>query len=647
MKETKFKQTLVQTKDERRKTKEGTRHCERSEAIQGGFKMTEVGMIPCDWEVKPFKNVATLINGRAYSQNELLERGKYRVLRVGNFGTNDSWYYSNLELPEKMYCNKGDLLYCWSCTYGAYIWDEEKTIYHYHIWKIADLKAEKRYLQYILNNDVVQQMNSSNGSTMSHITKDFLENRLFAFPPTIKEQQRIANALSDVDTLIANLEKLIAKKKNIKQGAMQQLLTGKKRLPGFAPDERTGSRPTDERRKECHSERSAKREVEESNGYKMTELGMIPSDWEVKSVGKLLKIGHGRDYKNLKSGNVPVYGTGGYMTSVNDYLYEGETVCIGRKGTIDKPFYHTGKIWTVDTLFYTYGFNGCIPKFIYYAFCLVDWLAMNEASGVPSLTSKNIEDVLLRIPPSKAEQTAIANVLSDMDAEISALETKLAKYRTLKTGMMQQLLTGKIRLFNAKSETKSAENNRVVPIAFKRAVLAAEIAHRLCAEPTFGHVKMEKMLFLAEKMCELDINSSYHRDAAGPYDNRALRSVDSQLEKQKWFKFIRSDKGNHYIPLEKRGGHSQYFDRYYSECRSVFDNIINTFKTAKTEQCEIVATLYSAWEDFLNQGLNPTDDQIVTEVLTNWNESKKRISRDRWEKALSWMKENSFVPRRT
>ena len=414
MKETKFKQTLVQTK-------EGSRHCEeRSDvAIQGGFKMTEVGMIPNDWKVKPFKNVATLINGRAFSQSELLERGKYRVLRVGNFGTNDSWYYSNLELPEKMYCNKGDLLYCWSCTYGAYIWNEEKTIYHYHIWKIADLKAEKGYLQYILNNDVAQQMNSSNGSTMSHITKGFLENRLFAFPPTIEEQQRIANALSDVDTLINNLEKLIAKKKNIKQGAMQQLLTGRKRLPGFAP-----AKPT----------------------YKQTELGKIPADWEVKNVGKLLKIGHGRDYKNLKSGNVPVYGTGGYMTSVNDYLYEGETVCIGRKGTIDKPFYHTGKIWTVDTLFYTYGFNGCIPKFIYYAFCLVDWLAMNEASGVPSLTSKNIEDVLLRIPPSKAEQTAIANVLSDMDTEISALETKLAKYRTLKTGMMQQLLTGKIRL---------------------------------------------------------------------------------------------------------------------------------------------------------------------------------------------------------
>lgn len=194
------------------------------------YKQTELGMIPADWDVKTFKKVATLINGRAYSQNELLDHGKYRVLRVGNFGTNDSWYYSNLELPEKMYCNKGDLLYCWSCTYGAYIWDDEKAIFHYHIWKIADLKAEKRYLLYILNNDVAQQMNSSNGSTMSHITKEFLENRLFIFPPSITEQTAIANVLSDMDTEIATLETKLAKYRKLKTGMMQQLLTGKIRL---------------------------------------------------------------------------------------------------------------------------------------------------------------------------------------------------------------------------------------------------------------------------------------------------------------------------------------------------------------------------------------------------------------------------------
>ena len=194
------------------------------------FKQTELGPIPQEWEVKTFKSVATLVNGRAYAQSELLERGKYKVLRVGNFGTNGAWYYSNLELPEKMYCRKGDLLYCWSCTYGAYIWNGEKTIYHYHIWKIIDLKVDKRFLQYILNSDVDAQMNCSNGSTMSHITKVFLENRLFIFPVQIEEQTAIATVLSDMDSEIAALETKLAKYRQLKTGMMQQLLTGKIRL---------------------------------------------------------------------------------------------------------------------------------------------------------------------------------------------------------------------------------------------------------------------------------------------------------------------------------------------------------------------------------------------------------------------------------
>ena len=85
--------------------------------------------------------------------------------------------------------------------------------------------------------------------------------------------------------------------------------------------------------------------------YKNTEIGMIPDDWEVKKLGAVFDIGNGRDYKHLDTGKIPVYGTGGLMTYVNEYLYDGETVCIGRKGTINMPQYHNGKIWTVDTLF--------------------------------------------------------------------------------------------------------------------------------------------------------------------------------------------------------------------------------------------------------------------------------------------------------
>lgn len=413
------------------------------------MKQTEIGLIPDDWEVKEFNQVATLINGRAYSQSELLKQGKYKVLRVGNFGTNDTWYYSNLELPEKQYCNKGDLLYCWSCTYGAYIWNEDDTIYHYHIWKIQTNNADKFYLKYILNNDIASQMSNSNGSTMAHITKGFLEKRRFVFPP-FEEQQRIAKALSDVDALINTTEKLIQKKKNIKQGTMQNLLTGKKRIPGFGPQTK-------------------------SPAYKQTELGPIPEDWEVKLLGEICDLINGdRSSKYPKddemvSNGIPFINAG--------HLKEG-AVDFDEMDYITRNHYQSlsgAKIREGDILFCLRGslgknalvdFNDGAPAS---SLCVIRHKTINEkllfqiinsslfekqiidansGSSQPNLSAKEVSNFLIPIPTSKEEQTAIANVLSSMDKEIEILNTKLEKYRNLKTAMMQQLLTGKIRLVN-------------------------------------------------------------------------------------------------------------------------------------------------------------------------------------------------------
>ncbi len=181
-------------------------------------------------------------------------------------------------------------------------------------------------------------------------------------------------------------------------------------------------------------------------------------------------------------------------------------------------------------------------------------------------------------------------------------------------------------------------------VHFKRSVWAAEIADRLCDEPTFGHVKMEKLIFLTEHICGVDIGSNYHRNVAGPYDNRAIRSIDSQLKKQNWFEVVRRDMGYRYLPLSKRGGHKDYFNKYYSDVESVFEKVINTFRTWNTERCEIVATLYSAWKDLVDAKQPYTDNDIINEVLNNWNDSKKRIPEERWQKALNWMRENGFVP---
>ena len=175
-------------------------------------------------------------------------------------------------------------------------------------------------------------------------------------------------------------------------------------------------------------------------GYKNTEVGVIPEDWEVKELGTVLTFGSGKDYKHLKNGEIPVYGTGGIMTHVDDFLYDGESVGIGRKGTIDKPVFLNGKFWTVDTLFYTYQFIDSNPKFIYYKFNLIIWKDFNEASGVPSLNKNTLVKIKISIP-DLPEQTAIATALSDADALINSLEKLIAKKRNIKQGAMQKLFS--------------------------------------------------------------------------------------------------------------------------------------------------------------------------------------------------------------
>jgi type I restriction enzyme S subunit len=161
-------------------------------------------------------------------------------------------------------------------------------------------------------------------------------------------------------------------------------------------------------------------------------------EWNKKPINKILTIGSGKDYKHLSSGDIPVYGTGGYMLSVNDYLYDRESVCIGRKGTIDKPMLLTGKFWTVDTLFYTHSFKNNIPKFIYALFLKINWYKYNEASGVPSLSKVTIGKIDIFIPPPK-EQQKIASCLSSLDALIEAQNKKVSALKQHKKALMQQM----------------------------------------------------------------------------------------------------------------------------------------------------------------------------------------------------------------
>ena len=162
-------------------------------------------------------------------------------------------------------------------------------------------------------------------------------------------------------------------------------------------------------------------------------------EWDIYEIGDVLCIGNGRDYKHLSKGDIPVFGTGGYMTSVNECLHEGETTFIGRKGTINKPFYYNGKFWTVDTLFYTHSFKYVIPKFVYCLFQTINWLRYNEASGVPSLSKDTIEKIKVRIPQLD-EQKKIAKFLSLLDERIATQNKIIEDLKLLRDAISKQLL---------------------------------------------------------------------------------------------------------------------------------------------------------------------------------------------------------------
>ena len=162
-------------------------------------------------------------------------------------------------------------------------------------------------------------------------------------------------------------------------------------------------------------------------------------EWVTYKIKDVLSIGNGRDYKHLNNGGIPVFGTGGYMTSVDECLYDGETTFIGRKGSINKPFYYNGKFWTVDTLFYTHSFNGITPKFTYCLFQTINWLKYNEASGVPSLSKDTIEKIKINIPGLE-EQNKIAKLMFALDERIATQNKIIDKLQSLIKGIAQKIV---------------------------------------------------------------------------------------------------------------------------------------------------------------------------------------------------------------
>ena len=367
--------------------------------VPSSYKQTEIGMIPADWSLGHIENYADITTGAKNTQDRV-DEGAYpffvrsqTVERINTYS-----FDGEAVLTAGDGVGTGKVFHFVNGKFDA----------HQRVYRISNFNEELNgyfFYLYFSSHFYGRIMQMTAKSSVDSVRREMIAKMQIPIPPTKSEQEAIAEALSDADALIESLEQLLVKKRQIKQGTMQELLTGKRRLPGF------------------------------------------DGEWIVTILGDLLSICHGKSQRDVESvgGHYPILASGGEIGRAENFLYDKPSVLIGRKGTIDKPQYMGTPFWTVDTLFYSVIRGSNSAKFLYYRFCLIDWMQYNEASGVPSLNAKTIERIEINCPRPD-EQTAIATILSDMDADLAALESRLAKARHIKQGMMQQLLTGQIRL---------------------------------------------------------------------------------------------------------------------------------------------------------------------------------------------------------
>ena len=359
-----------------------------------------LGSFDFSWEQRKLGDVATFINGRAYSQPELLSSGKCKVLRVGNFYTNDSWYYSDLELGEKYYADYGDLLYTWSATFGPHIWLGDRVIYHYHIWKI-DLsnQLEKQFAVQLLEQDKANILSSKNGSTMVHITKEGMEQKDVIIPPSTKEQQEIGAFFQQLDNLITLHQRKCALLFSSFQALISMMFT-------------TSTFSWEQRKVQDVADRFDNLRI---------------------PVAANLRV----------HGTTPYYGANGIQDYVEGFTHDGEFVLVAEDGANDLKNYPVkcvnGRIWVNNHAHVLQGKAGIADNsFLAFAISQSDIESLLVGGGRAKLNAETLMSIEFRLPCLQ-EQYRIGEYLTQLDHLITLHQRKFEKLTNVKKSMLEKV----------------------------------------------------------------------------------------------------------------------------------------------------------------------------------------------------------------
>ena len=296
-----------------------------------------------------------------------------------------------------------------------------------------------------------------------------------------------------------------------------------------------------------------------------------------------------------------------------------------------------------------------------------------SANGITryGISVDEFNSALILIPPIQ-EQKNISHFLDKETAQIDSLTEKIKKsieiLKEYRSALITSAVTGKMDVRDSQAEitniiqfqkskieslkpiktikpvlvAKKASQKEVNPL-FKKTVLGAEIVTQLKNDPHFGRTKFMKTLYLCEAHLQIPLQGQYKREAAGPLDN-SIYKMEDIMKKNKWFKTVKIDSMYKYKSLENSKGYKSYFDKYWRNYTEKLNQLLSLVKKFTTEQSEIVDTIYAVWNDFLMEGKNPSDSEIIDEVENNWHKRKKRFPDNQLRKAIQWVREQNLIP---
>lgn len=586
--------------------------------IPQGYKWTELGVIPEEWEVYTIRDCINLLT-------DFDANGSFAdvALNVNTYdGSGYAWYVRATDLErhsslssvkyvdqhsyqflKKSSLYGGEVLIAKRGEIGKVYFFEKRTQFatlapNLYLLKLND-KINALYLYYYLTSNLgCKSLKDINASTsLGALYKEDVKNINLLYP-SIHEQSIIVEALSDVDALIAVLDKKIKKKRLIKQGVMTRLLM----------------------------------------------LGGKGKKWINQKIGNVVTIKKGTmlTSEQYVIGNFPVIAGGktaaGYHHIANRLP---NTITISASGaSAGYVTFHQEPIFATDcsTIEPSKEYD---VRYIYYllSYYQKELYAMQTGGAQPHVHPSDIAELKVAYISDITQQCRIADILSDMDKEIADLEARRDKYTQIKSGMMQKLLTGQIRLIHKRQA-------RIIPLDAH--IVAGHIVNKLHESRGWGRTKLQKSLHLIGYHCQLDLGNEYIRNTAGPDDQKLMSYIDQkflnygQVRKVE-FRDSAGRKHYNYVPTAKIDEIEFAFEQYPADIRNRINGLLAKIERMDLGRAEIISTLYAVWNNRLIKHEPSSDDLLLADFYA-WSDHKADFSRDLVLRGLDYMRQEGIIP---